>query len=113
MRSVPYVPRGVEAGHRGLIFDEFLNRVIHRGRVQVVFRVGLVGGELVDNTAAGGIPQKGDISIPCRCGSYPVGGFIVGFAPVGSHFNKESGEAQSDPVMQELQHPSDDISILG
>jgi hypothetical protein len=30
---------------------------------------------------------------------------------VGSHFHKESGEAQSDPVVQELQHPSDDISI--
>jgi hypothetical protein len=63
----------------------------------------------IDNTAAGGIPQKGDVFIPCRCGSYPVGCFIIRFAPVGSHFYKESGEAQSDLVVQELQHPSDDI----
>ena len=65
-------------------------------------------GELVNNAAAGGIPQKGDVFIPCRCGSYPVGCFVVRFAPVGSHFHKEIGEAQSDPMVQELQHPSDE-----
>jgi hypothetical protein len=109
----PLCGRGEEARHRGLVFDEFLNRIIHRGRVEVVFRAGLVGGELVNNAAAGSIPQKGDIFIPCRCGSYPVGCFIVRFAPVGSHFHKESGETQSDPMVQELQYPSDDIAIFG
>jgi hypothetical protein len=59
-------------------------------------------GELVNDAAAGGIPQKGDVFISCPCGSYPVGCFIVRFASVGSHFHKESGEAQSDPVVQEL-----------
>jgi hypothetical protein len=79
----------------------------------VVLRVGLVRGKLVDNTAAGGVPQKGDIFLPGRCGSYPVGCFIIRFAPVGSHFDKDSGESQGDTVLQELQHPADDISIFG
>ncbi len=109
----PKCGRGVEAGHHGLVFDEFLNSIIHKGSVEAVLRAGLVGGELVDDAAAGGISQKGDAFISCRCGSYPVGCFIVRFASVGSHFHKESGEAQSDPVVQELQHPSDDISIFG
>ena len=65
---IPLCGRGEEARHRGLVFDEFLNRIIHRGRVEVVLRAGLVGGELVNNAAAGSIPQEGDIFIPCRCG---------------------------------------------
>jgi hypothetical protein len=109
----PLCGRGVEAGNHGLGFDEFLNSVIHRGKVEAVLKTGLVGGELVDDAAAGGIPQKGDVFISCSCGSYPVSCIIVRFASVGSHFHKESGEAQSDPVVQELQHPSDDISIFG
>ena len=43
----PLWERGVEAGHRGLVFDEFLNRIIRRGRVEAVLRAGLVGGEVV------------------------------------------------------------------
>ena len=54
---------------------EFLNRIIHRGRVDAVLRAGLVGGELVNDAAAGGIPQKGDVFISCSCGGYPVGCF--------------------------------------
>jgi hypothetical protein len=40
----PLCGRGVEAGHRGLVFDEFLNRIIHRGRVEACLRAGLVEG---------------------------------------------------------------------
>ena len=43
----PLCGREVEAGHRGLVFDEFLNRIIRRGRVEAVLRAGLVGGEVV------------------------------------------------------------------
>jgi len=32
---------------------------------------------------------------------------------VGSHFDKDSGESQGDTMMQELQHPADNISIFG
>jgi hypothetical protein len=49
-------------------------------RVEAVLKTGLVGGELVDDAAAGGIPQKGDVFISCRCGSYPVSCLIVSFA---------------------------------
>jgi hypothetical protein len=101
-----------QTGQRGLVFDEFLDRIVHRSQIEDILRIRRVWGELVDDAATGGIPQKGNVFVYRRRGSYPVGRFVVGFASVSAHFHKESGEAHSDPVMQKFQHPSDDISIL-
>ena len=54
---IPLCGRGEEARHSGLVFDKFLNHIIHRGRVEVVLRAGLVGGELVNNYLPGGLVE--------------------------------------------------------
>jgi hypothetical protein len=56
--------------------------------------------EPVNDTATEGIPQEGGVFVLSRRRSYPISRFIVWFASVCSHFHKESGKAQSDPVVQ-------------
>ena len=63
---------GVQGRQICLVFDEFLDRVIQRRRVESILRFTGVGGELVDNDAARGVPQKGTILVACRHGDDDV-----------------------------------------
>ena len=65
----PRCGRGVEAGQRGLVFDEFLDRIVHRSRIEDILRKRRVWGELVDDATTGGIPQKGNVFVSRRRGS--------------------------------------------
>jgi hypothetical protein len=89
----PEEREGYKVGRQSfLIFDEFLDRIIHRRRVESVLRFTGVGGELVDNAAAGGVPQKGNIFVACRRGGYAVSGLIVRFPSMCTYFTKKVGK---------------------
>jgi hypothetical protein len=72
-----------------MIFDEFLDRVIHRCRVERILLFTGVGGELVDNAAARCVPQKGNIFVARRRGGYAVSGLIVRFPSMCTYFHDD------------------------
>jgi len=100
-----------DCGQSCLVLDEFLDSVVYSRRVKGILRFREVRGELVDNVAARGFPQKGDILVVRRRVRYSVGSFVVWIPSVCTHFHvvwipsvcthfhEEVMEAQIDPVV--------------